>query len=420
MSDLTLQNYAHDLLVTCGTPPYLEPFFVFLRPTALPRDSVPHFADQILNSYLNLLTAFTAPRPRPNQCQRAINNFVTHAVPVFISAGQELRFVSTGAPPNTTILRLPLSILHTFLTSLTVRGFTAAQNRRALCFALSHIAKCTVDYTSENQFVIPPIAAMPAQQPHLPMLTLTPTLPVFSGSPDDDILVFIQRLDRLLAVYPNVTWEQKLFCLENQVRNGPLTCVQRELQFLADHPPNGVRPTPEQIYTHVKDCLIKSYTTDQDEQKYKDELSSRVKKDSESLNDYVQSILELCRKAKIRHLPEKLRYMHAGLPLILANSLRPNDYTDVPTFLTIVQKLESTQRATLRAHTQHALQTGQSLQYVVPSYAQVTAAPTTQPAPAPASAPTPPPPAQVSDAAAQTLLDTLIAKLQNMPSLTKN
>ena len=40
------------------------------------------------------------------------------------------------------------------------------------------------------------------------------TLPVFSGGHDEDVLVFLNRLDRLLAIYPNVTPEQKLFYLK--------------------------------------------------------------------------------------------------------------------------------------------------------------------------------------------------------------
>lgn len=50
--------------------------------------------------------------------------------------------------------------------------------------------------------------------PSAPVLSLTPTLQVFSGGHDEEVLVFLNRLDRLLAIYPNVTPEQKLFYLK--------------------------------------------------------------------------------------------------------------------------------------------------------------------------------------------------------------
>lgn len=121
------------------------------------------------------------------------------------------------------------------------------------------------------------------------------------------------------------------------------------MQYLADHPlPDGQVRTAKDIYEHAKDCLTQSYTAAVDEEHYKTELQTRVKKESETLNDYVQVILELCREAKVRSLSSKLKYLHAGLPLHLSTALRSTDYTDVPTFISVVQKLEATQRATSR------------------------------------------------------------------------
>ena len=216
--------------------------------------------------------------------------------------------------------------------------------------------------------------------PSAPVLSLTPTLQVFSGGHDEEVLVFLNRLDRLLAICPNVTPEQKLFYLENQCTKGPLSLIQRELQYLADHPlPDGQVRTAKDIYEHAKDCLTQSYTAAVDEEHYKTELQTRVKKESETLNDYVQVILELCREAKVRSLSSKLKYLHAGLPLHLSTALRSTDYTDVPTFISVVQKLEATQRATFRAHALHTGAYPHPYPFPFPPY----------PLPAPPAAPLP-------------------------------
>lgn len=421
------EQLVYNFLIACATPPLRLPYFVFTKNVCLDLDQVAPFAKQISASYLDLLTSFTANPARADQQERALALFREHAPPAALDTDQSLHFSSVLAGPNNNVLRIPLLSLHSFITNLAVRDFSAARIQRALCLALSHIFCCTVDYSASVPFRVPPFPGMATTPP--PFVTLTPTLPVFSGGPEEDVLVFLSRLDRLLAVYPSVTFEQKLFYLENQCKKGPLSLIQRELQYLADHPPasNAVR-TSQEIYEYVKGCLMKSYTAAVDEQHYKDELQTRVKKDSETLNDYVQAILELCRKAKVRSTADKLRYMHSGLPLPLATALRSTDYTDVPTFLDVVQKLESTQRATLRAHTQHALHTGALPPYpysqlflpsplAVPrpaTYAQVAAAPAPAASAFPSAPQAPSPLVSSESPKKEDILDSLISKLQNI------
>ena len=320
------------------------------------------FALQILKTCSNLLLALS-PDNRSNSTRqrRAKNKYSRYAVN--LPNAPPLLLYETNPPVVFDKVRLSCETLHIFINDLRHKRFTNQHILFALTSLLQTLSHCQINYNDSTphitlltQPVLPKQSDIIMASPS-PLLTFAPSLPTFTGSKDENVEEFISRLDRLLAAYSTITWEQKLFYLENQCRAGPLKLIQRELQYLADHPdPNR---TPEKIYKHIHTTLKDSYNIQLDAQSYRDELQSRVKKDNESFQDYIQSVLDLCSKAQIRHLSDKLSHLHKGLPFNLATNLRPNtDYTNVPTFLQAVQKLDATQKATIRAHTQSALISG--------------------------------------------------------------
>ncbi|XP_052126585.1 putative mediator of RNA polymerase II transcription subunit 26 [Frankliniella occidentalis] len=123
----------------------------------------------------------------------------------------------------------------------------------------------------------------------------------------------------------------------------------------------------------------------QDQDYYRDLLRSRVKKDSETFQQYSQSVLTLCRKAKILDDKEKINHIHKGLPLHLVTSINPDDFVGVNAvndFITKVQTLYKAHKASVRAHSLKAFENFSSphLSNVLPGQLSVpTPADLTQP-----------------------------------------
>lgn len=328
------------------------PYFTFNRKFPISQRTAQLLALQIFYSASPIALAYAQGANNPIQRQRALSHFKRHRIAPDLYPEVILNLVLEGPHPRIDTFRVPLRLLHIFLFSLRANRYTSKQILFALSSFLVQVSRGDIDYSIPNPIFVPRVDNMA-----LPQLTISPSLPSFSGAATEDCELFLNRLDRLLAIYPNLTDEQRLFYLENQVSGAPLALLSRELQYLADHPTVPAR-TARQIYEHVRLALKNSYSIELDVQRYRDELEKRVKLDTETIQDYVQNVLELCRKAQVRLLADKLKHMHKGLNFNLARDLRPSDYNDVPTFLAAVQKLETFQKATLRAHTQHALETG--------------------------------------------------------------
>lgn len=217
--------------------------------------------------------------------------------------------------PNTRVLRLPLASLYLRIAHLRALRYCDTHLIDGLAAALAHVVRCAVRCSPLGPNLIPPLESF-AIMAHQPLLNLSPTLPSFSGCPDDDVDTFLSRLACILAAYPDITAAQKIFYLENQTSHGAQELIQRTLQFLADHPdaPPVVRNN-ETIYAHLVTTLREAYSPNNDRQQFKDALQKRVKLESESINMYVQSVLSLCRRAGINDLASQLSNLHKGLPL---------------------------------------------------------------------------------------------------------
>ena len=186
-----------------------------------------------------------------------------------------------------------------------------------------------------------------------PLVSFAPPLPKFGGAPDEDCAQFLSRLDRLFGLYANMTAEHKLFYVENCCHGSAQTVVSRRLREIeADRPVVG----PEAQYESVRTALTAAFPTILDKQNLRDQLQTRIKKESESYAQYAQDILRLCQKIGIVDVAEQLQEVHKGVDLSVAAALRPGDYQSVDAFLRAVHALEMTHRAAVRAHTQHNLQ----------------------------------------------------------------
>ena len=375
-----LREYATKLAHECCVSPTPFPYFVPDNRAPLSADTAKPIAQQLLKATPSLANAFLNIENCAARKKRALSKFRKYAVPAQLLPDARLLIVTSEPHESYDRVRIPLAALHLFIFTLRRDQFTNKQISQTIQHFLETSTLARINYLDP--------------EPHLslehhnenetmaaPLLTLTPTLPTFKGSPDDDVNLFLSRLDRLLAIYPDLSWEQKLFYLENQCIGGPLLLVQRELQWLSDHPTVPARTT-RAVYQHIRTALSASYNAERDIEQFRDALQTRVKKETESLQEYVQNITELCRKAKIRSLPEKLRHMHKGLPVQLNALLRATDYTDVPTFLAAVTKLEQAQRDMIRTHTQHALETGK----YPPNFNPLLPTPRAAPAPAASAA----------------------------------
>ena len=352
-----LRNLTLTFLRECGNDDVFLPYFVFTSNDAITPEATIAFANQIARSYIALHSAFTGPNQRITRQQTATQAFLRLTPPVTTRGDNALLLVTVPPHPSDTLLRFPVQALVAFFNQLTENHFDSFHSNHALKLALAHSFLCTVDYndTSLNNFPPLPVVDIPEMaEIRTPIITLTPSLPQFSGKPEDDVDLFLTRLDRVLAVYPDATAAQRLFYLENQCTGSALDTIHDALQYLADNPLNPQR-TDDQVYDHVKTELKNSYKIDRDQNSYRDQLQFRVKRESESLPEYVQSVLRLCRRAGITNDNEKLTNLHKGLPMHLASVLRPSDYKDVKAFLDTVTSLDKVLGATMRAHTANAI-----------------------------------------------------------------
>lgn len=352
-----LRNLTLNFLRDCATEDVFLPYFIFQSDNAISTETSLAFANQIIRSYTSLYSAFTGPNQRQARQLAARQAFERLAPSAAVRGDNTLSLVTVPPHPSHTLVRFSIHALLNFFHLLGEARFEPFHQTHALSLALAHSFLCTVDYNDSSLDNFPPLpeTEIPEMgENRTPIITLTPTLPQFSGKPDDDVELFLTRLDRVLAVYPDATGAQRLFYLENQCTGSALDTIHDSLQFLADNPQNPPR-TDAQIYAHVKDDLSNSYKIDRDQNSYRDQLQFRVKRETESLPEYVQSVLRLCRRAGITNNTEKLTNLHKGLPMHLASVLRPSDYTDVKAFLETVTNLDKVLGATMRTHTAYAI-----------------------------------------------------------------
>lgn len=393
------------------------PYYVLSSADLLPVVCTNLFSSQIIKTYLHIFSAFLSPHPRVNRQRHALQLF-DHLAPSADARGPFQLFLVISPPhPNSTVLRLSLSLFHPFVSNLFYHRFTNNDVLLALRIILNHIHLCTADYLNPERFQVPLLPgyiprdnmADPPPPPPPPApnanITLSPVLPVFHGDPEEDVKMFLIRLDRLYACYPNLSPAHKLLYLENQCADQALSLVHRELQFLHDNPnvPDGRARTDVEKYTHVRDKLETSFRLIYDSEHFRDLLLSRVKTDGESFQQYVEAVLNLCKKANVTTLPEILKHLHKGLPMQVAACLRATDFASVSEFLEKVQQLYFSQRAAMRAHSLKAFES-----FPVSFFPSVV----------PPSAPVPPTPPSASHptpgAATDALLDKLITKLSDL------
>lgn len=358
-----LRNLILNFLRYCAREDVFLPYFVFDGDQAITTEASLAFTNQIVRTYSSLHSAFTGPNQRQARQISAVQSFERLSPPAAVRGDTALTLVTVLPNPYHTRIRFSVQALADFFRKLTDSRFSALNSHNALSLALSHSFRCTVNYNdpAQNNFPALPATEIPEMADNRPpIITLTPTLPQFSGKPEEDVDLFLSRLDRVLAVYPDATAAQRLFYLENQCTGTALDTIHDSLQYLSDNPLNPPR-TDDQVYSHVKDELTDSYKIDRDTHSYRDQLQSRVKLDSESFPEYVQSVLRLCRRAGIKNETEKLANLHKGLPLYLASTLHPSDYATVKEFLDKVTQTDKVLGATMRTHTAHAIHEKSSL-----------------------------------------------------------
>jgi len=348
-----------DNWLICGSQ-FTEGYYFVLQTRArLPNDLAYKLAEQVLRHYRSLARTFCSTNSVPAKAARSLLKFSRDA-PQADHPALPLVLVRNEPAPNTRVLRLPLADLFLRIERLRKLRFTNAHLTTFLALAIAHVSNCHVQYAPLGPNRFPPLADFHIMaQP--PLLNISPTLPTFSGSPDEDVNTFIARLTRILAVYPDITAAQKIFYLENQTRDGAQQLIQRTLQYLADTPAPAAERTNDKIYSHLIATLKEAYCPSNDIQQHRDALQKRIKLDNESINMYVQAVLELCRRAKVTEINDQLAHLHKGLPLYLSTLLKPTDYNSVATFLSTVHAIDSAHKNTIRAHTEHALDTSQLL-----------------------------------------------------------
>ena len=221
----------------------------------------------------------------------------------------------------------------------------------------------TVPVTPEpsSPSLSPPQSPFLGDMAALPVVQITPSLPSFGGKNSQDVNVFLARLDRLLNMYPNLTPAQKIFYLENACEGAAAKLVHREIQFLEQENParaDDVR------YDYLKTKLQNTFGLIADTHAYRDKLLSRVKKSTETYSEYVEDVLDLCRKCNIISISDQIHEIHKGLDFNLMLALRPKDFLSVTDFVTAIHAHENLYRSVLRCHTQHALESGQPAQSV--------------------------------------------------------
>lgn len=189
------------------------------------------------------------------------------------------------------------------------------------------------------------------------MAALKPRSPQNSAQTEEDIDLFLQQFDREIKLYENVPENQTLYLLELQWNKEAKSLIQKELQWLADNAwvpaPTADNPaatrarTDAEMYEHVRNSLVTLFRAQLDHQYHYIGLQTRLKTDSETLLEYIDSVLRLCRRAGIVRESSVMLHLYKGLPLQLTSCIKPTGYPTLQAFLTDVQ----------RAYTSHSLRT---------------------------------------------------------------
>jgi hypothetical protein len=234
-------------------------------------------------------------------------------------------------------------------------------------------------------------------------------VPVFSGKSSQDVHAFIARFQRLISVYDNLPYKQKCFYLDNSCEGAAAKLVAREIQWLEENPGNL---TEDQKFNHLLQKLREYFGTITDIQVYRDLLQRRVKRPTESYFEYMEEVLDLCRKCNIMTVPEQIKELHKGIDYHLALSLSHTAFDSVPAFIQAVMARDSAHRSLVRTHTYSSMETGSALPPGTPA---VPTMPSLVPSPAPAAAL----PASFATAAPAppeflTKLDDIVTKLESL------
>lgn len=371
--DLLLSRI-RELLVANARSLQFFPYYVLAAATPIPFDSAVLCAKQIFGSFHALHTAFTNPAASEDSRRAALEAF--HALgPAPPSPPSPLLLVAEPPAWSPLVLRLSVLSVFNFVQLLRTDNFPNGAIQIALAEALRHVHKCNIDYSHPDDADIPPVVATMTAAP---LMIFNATLPQFSGDILEDVSEFITSIERILEASTGTTAAQKLAWLEGRCQGPALSLVRRDLaRYAAENKDAATQ------YVDIKASLTAAFPPQQDPQRFRDALETRVKTDSESFPQYVQSVLALCEKANVKDPAEQLRNLHRGLPLHIASSLRPSDYTDVPSFVAQVSAYDALHKGVIRRHAQHALETATPEQRL---RALGAAAPT----PSPPSPPSPP------------------------------
>ncbi len=335
------------------------PYFVLSTKNFL-HDRVVHLLSvQLAKTHRLICSAFCSALPRSSSKSKAVQKFNAAAPPPHLCGGTSLFFVTSEPDPSTCILRLSAQSVRAFVQACSILKLPHKKITEGFELALKTVPLCLANYLDFNfNFpTLPQLVALRRNMAHEPNLTISPSLPEFTGGPDEDVKIFTDRLWRVFDCYPNMTATQKVLLLENQCKKEALALIHREYQYLADNPlPNNEQRSAAQILEHLKNSLRTGFAQNTDHDHYRDLLRTRIKNDSETFQQYAQSVLSLCRKARIVEESEIINEVHKGLPLHLVTSINPEDSLTVNDFLNKVQKLYKAHKASVRAHSLKALE----------------------------------------------------------------